>query len=174
MQLGTQKMTLNINGTHSQAESRRLPRSPSRGVPKQCFRAGLHGGRIATGVPSPGGVYLPRVIPYGIHLESMESLRNSIWNPWNQHWLRLQPVSYSMDIMDSMWTDDGMVMEWLIPYGIQLYSTWIPLDSIWNGGISMLDSMDKSTWIPWNNSIWIPWGFHETRLHSRGKQHCQK
>jgi len=32
--------------------------------------------------------------------------------------------------MDSMWNDHGMVMEWLIPYGIQLYSTWIPLDSI--------------------------------------------
>jgi len=35
-----------------------------------------------------------------------------------------------MDIMDSMWNDHGMVMEWLIPYGIQLYSTWIPLDSM--------------------------------------------
>jgi len=29
-------------------------------------------------------------------------------------------------------------MEWLIPYGIQLYSTWIP----------------------WNKSIWIPLKFH--------------
>jgi len=53
-----------------------------------------------------------------------------------------------MDIMDSMWNDHGMVMEWLIPYGIQLYSTWIPLDSIWNLGISTLDS------------IWIPLKFH--------------
>jgi len=48
-----------------------------------------------------------------------------------------------MDIMDSMWNDHGMVMEWLIPYGIQLYSTWIPLDSIWNFGISTLDSMEQ-------------------------------
>jgi len=48
-----------------------------------------------------------------------------------------------MDIMDSMWNDHGMVMEWLIPYGIQLYSTWIPLDSIWNLGISTLDSMEQ-------------------------------
>jgi len=61
-----------------------------------------------------------------------------------------------MDIMDSMWNDHGMVMEWLIPYGIQLYSTWIPLDSIWNLGISTLDSI----WIPWNKSIWIPLKFH--------------
>jgi hypothetical protein len=58
-----------------------------------------------------GGLYLPWVIPYGIHLESMESIRNSIWNPWNQHWLRPQPISYSMYIMDSMWNDDGIVME---------------------------------------------------------------
>ena len=79
-----------------------------------------------------------------------------IWNPWNQHWLRPQPVSYSMDIMDSMWNDHGMVMEWLIPHGIQPYSTWIPLDSIWNLCISTLDSMDKSIWIPWNS----PHGFH--------------
>jgi len=55
--------------------------------------------------------------------------------------------------MDSMWNDHGMVMEWLIPYGIQLYSTWIPLDSIWNLGISTLDSMEQvhmdSTEIPY-------------------------
>ena len=40
----------------------------------------------------------------------MESTWNP-WNPWNQHWLRPQPVSYSIDIMDSMWNDDGIVME---------------------------------------------------------------
>ena len=47
----------------------------------------------------------------------------SIWNQWNQCWLRPQPISYSMDILDSMWNDDGMVMEWLIPYGIHMDST---------------------------------------------------
>jgi hypothetical protein len=34
-----------------------------------------------------------------------------------------------MDIMDSMWTDDGMVMEWLIPYGMGAYPCWIPWTS---------------------------------------------
>jgi len=52
--------------------------------------------------------------PRLFHMESMESIRYSMWN------------------------DHGMVMEWLIPYGIQLYSTWIP----------------------WNKSIWIPLKFH--------------
>jgi len=94
------------------------------------------------------GLYLARVNPYGFHMESMESIRYSMWNPWNHCWLRPQPIYCSMDIMDSMWNDHGMVMEWLIPYGIQLYSTWIPLDSIWNLGISTLDS------------IWIPLKFH--------------
>src|ERR1700749_5254075 len=111
-----------------------------------------------------GGLYLPRYNPYGIHLESMESMWNSMWNPWNQCWLRPQPIHCSMDIMDSIWNDHGMVMEWSIPYGIHHYSTWIPLDSIWNVGISTMDSMDKSIWIPWNKSIWISWnspcGFH--------------
>jgi len=55
------------------------------------------------------------------HMESMESIRYSMWNPWNHCWLRPQPIYCSMDIMDSMWNDHGMVMEWLIPYGIQLY-----------------------------------------------------
>ena len=58
-----------------------------------------------------GGLYLARVIPYGIHVESMESIENSIWNPWNECWLRPQPISCSMDIMDSTWNEDGMVMD---------------------------------------------------------------
>ena len=49
-------------------------------------------------------------------------------------------------------------MEWSIPYGIHCYSTWIPLDSIWNLGISTMDSMDKSIWIPWTS----PYGLHGT------------
>ena len=40
--------------------------------------------------------------PRLFRMESMESIRNSIWNPWNECWLRPQPISYSMDIMDSM------------------------------------------------------------------------
>ena len=62
-------------------------------------------------------------------IESMESIRNSIWNPWNECWLRPQPISYSMNIMDSR---------------------WIPLDFIWNASISTLDSMEQSIWSPWN------------------------
>jgi hypothetical protein len=99
------------------------------------------------------GLYLARVNPYGIHVESMESIRNSMWNPWNQCWLKPQPICCSMDIMDSMWNDHGMDMEWLIPHGFHMDST----DSTWNLGMSTLDSMDKSRLIPWNNSIWIPW-----------------
>ena len=41
-------------------------------------------------------------------------------------------------------------------HGFHCYSTWIPLDSIRNLGISTMDSMDKSIWIPWNS----PYGFH--------------
>ena len=65
------------------------------------------------------GLYLPWVILYGIHVESMEYIKNSIWNPWNECWLRPQPISSSMDIMDSIWNEDGMIN-----------STWIPLDSM--------------------------------------------
>ena len=42
---------------------------------------------------------------------SLPSHGYSIWNPWNECWLRPQPISYSMEIMDSMWNEDGMVME---------------------------------------------------------------
>ena len=73
-------------------------------------------------------------LPGSIHMESM-------WNPWNP-----SPIPC------------GMIMEWSIPYGIHCYSTWIPLDSIWNLGISTMDSVDKSIWIPWTS----PYGFHGT------------
>ena len=68
------------------------------------------------------------------HMESM-------WNPWNPSWIPC-----------------GMRMEWLIPHRFHMGSTWIPLDSIWNAGISTLDSMEQSIWIPWNkfNSMEIP------------------
>ena len=65
-------------------------------------------------------------------MESMEWGMDSMWNPWNQCWLRPQPIHGSMDIMDSIWNDHGMI------------------NSIWNVGISTMDSMDKSIWIPWN------------------------
>jgi hypothetical protein len=61
-----------------------------------------------------------------------------------------------MDIMDSIWNDHGMDMEWLIPYGFHMDST----DSIWNLGISTLNSMEQfqmdSVDIPWNNTP-FPW-----------------
>ena len=97
-----------------------------------------------------GGLYLAQVNPYGIHVESMESISNSMWNPWNECWLRPQPICCSMDIMDSIWNDHGMVMEWSIPYGIHCYSTWIPY------GIQAYPP-----WIPWTSS----YGFHGTSLH---------
>ena len=68
------------------------------------------------------GLYLPQYNPYGIHLESVESIWNSIWNPWNQCWLTPQPTCCSMDIMDSMWNDHGMV------------------NSIWNPSLFHMDS----------------------------------
>jgi hypothetical protein len=71
-----------------------------------------------------------------------------MWNPWNQCWLKPQPICCSMDIMDSIWNDHGMDMEWLIPYGFHMDST----DSIWNLGISTLNSMEQGT-IPVGNSI---------------------
>ena len=56
-------------------------------------------------------------------MESMESIKNSIWNPWNECWLRPQPISYSMDIMDSMWNEDGMINSTWIPHGFHMDST---------------------------------------------------
>ena len=41
-------------------------------------------------------------------------------------------------------------MEWSWNDQFDMDSTWIPLDSIWNAGISTLDSMEQSIWIPWN------------------------
>ena len=51
----------------------------------------------------------------------MESISNSMWNPWNECWLGPQPIHCSMDIIDSIWNDHGVVMEWSIPYGIWAY-----------------------------------------------------
>ena len=42
---------------------------------------------------------------------SLPSPGYSVWNPWNECWLRPQPISSSMDNMESMWNDDGMAME---------------------------------------------------------------
>ena len=42
----------------------------------------------------------------------------SMWNLWNECWLGPQPIHCSMDIMDSIWNDHGVVMEWSIPYGV--------------------------------------------------------
>ena len=102
-----------------------------------------------------GGLYHPWYNPYGIHLEP---IWNSIWNPWNQCWLRPQPIHCSMDIMDSMWNGHGMVNSIWNPSLFHMDS----LDSIWNVGISTMDSMDKSIWIPWNS----PYGFHGTGPYS--------
>ena len=44
-----------------------------------------------------------------------------------------------------MWNDHGMVMEWLIPYGIQLYSTWIPLDLVFGSLVTGLEKDHDQT-----------------------------
>ena len=58
-------------------------------------------GRSAVGNASAEEVF---TLPGLFHMESM-------WNPWNECWLRPQPIFYSMDIMDSTWNGDGMVMD---------------------------------------------------------------
>ena len=86
------------------------------------------------------GIHLKKVqyftLPGLIHMESMEwgvDCRNSRWIPWNGGWIPYfwwmdsmewgmdsmtflmdsmdLPIYCSMDIMDSMWNDHGMVME---------------------------------------------------------------
>jgi hypothetical protein len=100
-----------------------------------------------------GGLYLAWVNPYGINVESMESIRNSMWNPWNQCWLKPQPICCSMDIMDSMWNDHGMDMEWLIP------QEFGHIHLGFHGQVHM-DSMEQfhmdSVEIPWNKAP-FPW-----------------
>ena len=100
----------------------------------------------------PGGLYLARVIPYGIHVESMESIRNSIWNPWNEYWLRAQPISYSMDIMDSMWNEHGMINSTWIPHGFHMDSTGFHMECrhihLGFHGTVHMDSMEQIP-IPW-------------------------
>ena len=46
----------------------------------------------------------------------------SMWNPWNEYWLRPQPISYSMDMMDSMWNEDEMIKSTWIPHGFHMDS----------------------------------------------------
>ena len=88
-----------------------------------------------------GGLYLARVILYGIHVESMESIGNSIWNPWNP-----SGIPYGIH---------GMRMEWSWTDQFHMDSTWIPQDSIWNAGISTLDSMEIPLESQRNNLIWL-------------------
>ena len=56
-------------------------------------------------------------------VRSLPSPGYSIWNPWNECWLRAQPISYSMDIMDSMWSGHGMINSTWIPHGFHMDST---------------------------------------------------
>jgi hypothetical protein len=73
-----------------------------------------------------------------------------------------------MDNMDSIWNGHGMVMEFIIPYGILDHSIWIPygLRHIQHGihGHSNMESMDIPTWNPWTLQHGIhgqiPYGFH--------------
>jgi hypothetical protein len=87
-------------------------------------------------------------LPRLIHMESM-------WNPWSQCWLKPQPICCSMDIMDSMWNDQGMDMEWLIPYGFHRFHMefghvhlgfhgQVHMNSMEQGSISMGNSFVKN------------------------------
>ena len=78
-------------------------------------------------------------------VRSLPSPGYSIWNPWNECWLKHKPFFYSINIMESIWNGYEIVMEWSIPCGIQYHS-------IWNGGISTLNSNEQPRWIPWNKS----------------------
>jgi len=49
----------------------------------------------------------------------------------------------SMESMESLLAEASANLLFHGHHGIQLYSTWIPLDSIWNLGISTLDSMEQ-------------------------------
>ena len=74
--------------------------------------------------------------PRLFHLESM-------WNPWNPsgipygiHGMNVGWDPSQFLIPWTSWLPCGMKMEWSIPHGFHMGSTWIPLDSIWNAGIS--------------------------------------
>ena len=91
-------------------------------------------------LPAPERIYFEVFTFPGLF--RMESMWNP-WNPWNECWLRAQPFSYSMDIMDSMWNEDGMINSTWIPHGFH----WIPYGM-----------QAYPPWIPWNS----PYGFHGT------------
>ena len=88
-----------------------------------------------------GGLYTPRYIPYGFHME----------------WVDSNPIP---------WTAYGLFFGWQPSHFFIPYPPWSP----WNGpfhGHSMFQSM----WIPWNfqwiyteNLCTIPYGFHG-RIH---------
>ena len=122
----------------------------------------LHKGAFKDHISSwvtEGGLYLPQVIPYGIHVESMESIRNSIWNPWNECWLRPQPISYSMNIMDSMWNEDGMINSTWTPHGFHMDSTGFQMECrhihLGFHGTFHMDSMEFPLESQRNNLIWL-------------------
>jgi hypothetical protein len=93
-----------------------------------------------------------------------------MWNPWNQCWLKPQPICCSMDIMDSEWNDHGMDMELLIPYGYGFHRFHMEFGHIhleFHGQVHMnsmeqvhVDSMEQfqmdSVDISWNNTL-FPW-----------------
>ena len=74
----------------------------------------------------------------------------SMWNPWN-----LSGIPYGIHGMNvgwdpsqflipwTSWIPHGMRMEWSWTDQFHMDSTWIPQDSIWNAGISTLDSMEQ-------------------------------
>ena len=105
-------------------------------------------------------------LPGLIHMESM-------WNPWNPsaipcgiHGMNVGWDHSQFIVPWTSWIPYGMIMEWSIPHRIHHYSTWIPLNPIWNLCISTMESMDKSIWNPWIS----PHGFHGTSQHGFHEQ----
>ena len=105
-----------------------------------------------------GGLYTPRVIPYGFHMDWVDSTPQSMDSIWTIFWLGPQPFCQSIPSMDSIWTVHGMVhsmdrsME--SPYGFHGISNEFQLQiHVLFHMESMHQSMHQSTW----NS---PYGFH--------------
>ena len=81
------------------------------------------------------GLYTPRYIPYGIHMEWVDSIIHSMDSIWNTfRWV----LSYFF-IPSPPWIPHGMDMEWYIPHGFH--------------GLFQVDSIARHIEIPWENII---------------------
>jgi hypothetical protein len=104
-----------------------------------------------------GGLYTPRVIPYGFHMDWVDSTPQSMDSIWTIFWLGPQPFFHSIPTMDSIWTVHGIH-----------HSIWIPctgpcgfhMDSMEFPMNFNCKSMYYSIWNPCTNPCTSPYGFH--------------